>query len=523
MASPSATARPKGGQYTIFEEIGRGGMSTVHRATQASIGREVAIKVLLGSLIAQDPTFLDRFRREVQVTAHLQHPHILPVYDFGETSGHPYIVMSYVKGGTLSDRIRQGPMSLSEVLPILSQIADALDFSHSKGVIHRDFKPSNVLLDEEGNAYLTDFGLAKVSDAALELTGSALVGTPDYMAPDLASSDGLSPSVDIYALGVTLFQMLTGHVPYKASTPMGILMAHLSQPVPGVRVERPDLPEAVQQIIATAMAKRAEDRYATAGTLAEALRAAAKEPQHTPHALLFTDIQGQVIFVNNVLLKLMGRGEGEIRSVIGRPVHDVLGIRPEAARQLIQEVARIGRVYSRAIDLRDRDEKIISVLCTGEATYDEKGDCIGADLSFRSTSEAAQAAVRLTGKAAGMDTADRTYLQLYFTSQLDALRVLLLRVGGPRLGQTMDRILNEASARNSWPIRVTDGRVDIDALGAETHAYHALLAKGISYARGVIGPKIVERQMRAVDEQMGERSRDLANQLGLRELISTKP
>ena len=517
MASPSATARPQVGQYTIFEEIGRGGMSTVHRATQASIGREVAVKVLLGSLVSQDPTFLDRFRREVQVTAHLQHPHILPVYDFGEANGHPYIVMSYVKGGTLSDRIRQGPMSLSEILPVLSQIADALDFSHSKGVIHRDFKPSNVLVDEEGNAYLTDFGLAKVSDAALELTGSALVGTPDYMAPDLASSDGLSPAVDIYALGVTLFQMLTGHVPFRASTPMGTLMAHLSQPIPDVRAERADLPDAVQQIIATAMAKKAEDRYATAGTLAEALRAAAKEPQHTPHALLFTDIQGQVIFVNNFLLKLMGRGEGEIRSLIGRPVHEVLGIRPEAARLLIQEVARIGRVYSRAIDLRDHDGKTISVLCTGEATYDEKGDCIGADLSFRSPNEAFAAA--LVGKATSMDTGDRSYLQLYFTSQLDALRVLLLRVGGQRLGQTLDRILNEASQRNGWPIRVTDGRVEVDTLWAETHVYHALLAKAVHYAQGVIGPKIVERQMRAVDEQMGERSRDLANQLGLRELI----
>ena len=522
MASPSPTARPHVGQYSIFEEIGRGGMSTVHRATQASIGREVAIKVLLGSLVTQDPTFLDRFHREVQVTAHLQHPHILPVYDFGETNGHPYIVMSYVKGGTLSDRIRQGPMSLSEVLPILSQVADALDFSHSKGVIHRDFKPSNVLLDEEGNVYLTDFGLAKVSDAALELTGSALVGTPDYMAPDLASADGLSPAVDIYAVGVTLFQMLTGHVPFKASTPMGTLMAHLSQPVPDLRVERPDLPEVVQQIITTAMAKKAEDRYPTAGALAEALRAAAKEPQHTPHALLFTNIQGQVIFVNNFLLKLMGRGESEIRSLIGRPVHEVLGIRPEAARQLIQEVARIGRVYSRAIDLRDRDGKLISVLCTGEATYDEKGDCIGADLSFRGTSEGVLAASSAAGTAASMDTADRTYLQLYFTSQLEALRVLLMRVGGQRLGQTMDRILNEACTRNSWTIKVTDGRVDIDPLGTETPVYHALLAKAVSYAQGVIGSKIVERQMREVDEQMGERSRDLASQLGLRELIGTK-
>ncbi|HLB64470.1 MAG TPA: protein kinase [Anaerolineales bacterium] len=522
MAIPTESPRPRLGQYVILEQIGRGGMSVVFRASQESIGREVAVKVLHSSLIQQDPTFLDRFQREVKVCAFLQHPHILPVYDYGQNSGRPFIVMAFVRGGSLDDRIRQGPMSLSEVLPIVGQVADALDFAHAKGVVHRDFKPSNVLLDENGNAYLSDFGLAKVSDAALQLTGSALLGTPDYMAPDLASSEPLSPSVDIYALGITLYQMLTGHVPFTASTPMGVLLAHLSQPVPDVRLERPDLPEAVQQIIATAMAKKANERYGSAGNLAEALRTAAKEPQHTPHALLFTDVQGQVIFVNSQLLRLVNRAEVDVRSVIGKPLHDVLGIAPDAARGLVQDVARIGRLYNRGLDLRGRDGATLPVLCTAEATYDEKGDCIGADLSLRAARDSEASSLEWSVTPDRLDTGERTYLQLYFSSHVNGLRVLLLRVGGPRLGQTLDRILNETSARNDWPVRVNDGKLEVNLLKAETHVYHALLAKAVAYAVKVIGSKMVGRQMKLVDEQMGQVSIDLASRLGLRELLDTQ-
>jgi serine/threonine-protein kinase len=521
MAVPSASPQPRLGQYRILEQIGRGGMSTVFRASQDSIGREVAVKVLHSGLIQQDPTFLERFQREVKVSAFLQHPHILPVYDYGQNGGRPYIVMAYVRGGSLDDRIRQGPMSLSEMLPVVTQVADALDFAHGKGVVHRDFKPSNVLLDENGNAYLSDFGLAKVSDAALQLTGSALLGTPDYMAPDLASSEPLSPSVDIYALGVTIYQMLAGHVPYVASTPMGVLMAHLSQPVPDIRAERADLPEDVQQIIATAMAKKASDRYATAGNLAEAMRTVAKEPQHTPHALLFTDVQGQVIFVNGHLLRLVGRAEADIRSVIGKPLYDVLGISSDAARSLIQDVSRIGRLYNRSLTLQGRAGPPFPVLCTAEATYDEKGECIGADLSLRIAAETGAAAAEWSETPDRLDTGERTYLQLYFTSQVDALRVLVLRVGGPRLGQTLDRILSETAARNAWPVNVGDGRVEVETAKADPHVYHGLLAKAVAYAVKVIGKKMVKRQMELVDEQMGQRSVDLARKLGLLEIIES--
>jgi len=172
------------GQYEIIGEIGHGGMADVYRAVQPSIGREVAIKVLPAHFL-QDRTFLERFMREVKVIAQLQHPRILPVYDFGEQDGLPYIVMAYMPGGTLADRIREAPggLPLDAVAHYVTQIAEALDYAHRRNIIHRDFKPSNVLLDDEENAYLADFGIAKVTEATAQLTGSGIVGTPAYMAP----------------------------------------------------------------------------------------------------------------------------------------------------------------------------------------------------------------------------------------------------------------------------------------------------------------------------------------------------
>jgi hypothetical protein len=295
-------------------------------------------------------------------------------------------------------------------------------------------------------------------------------------------------------------------------------MAHLNNPIPDVRLERPDLPEAVQQVIATSMAKTAKERYATPGNLADALRAAAKEPQHTPHGLLFTDVQGRVIFVNNHLLKLLNRAETEARRIVGRPMHELLGIEPEAARLLVQDIGKIGRVYSRPLEARDAHGSSILLLCTGEATYDDKGVCIGADLSLRSTAEPAAAAPS-TPQAASYDTSEKSYIQLYFTSQIDALRVLLVRVGGPRLGNTLDRIIQETSERNGWPVVVHDGRVEADLRRVEVLVYHALLAKAVAYVVSVVGPALVERQMSLVDAHMGPRSLELASQMGLRELL----
>ena len=255
------------GQYEIVEEIARGGMATVYRARQASIGRDVAIKVLPAKF-THDKSFIDRFNREVEVIAQLQHPHILPVYDFGEYEGMPYIVMAYIKGGTLTDRIVNGPMEPGEVTRMVKQIADALDFAHSQGIVHRDFKPGNVLLDERGNTYLADFGLARITEGSSDITGTMIIGTPHYMAPEQARSAEVTGLVDIYALGVTIYEMLTGQAPFKAPTAAGVLVAHITEPIPDIRASRPDLPDYVQTVVENSMAKEAGDRYGSSGNLA---------------------------------------------------------------------------------------------------------------------------------------------------------------------------------------------------------------------------------------------------------------
>ncbi|HEC23072.1 MAG TPA: hypothetical protein ENI95_09155 [Chloroflexi bacterium] len=264
------------GPYEIVDKIGHGGMADVYRAVQPSIGREVAIKVLPAHFL-QDPSFLQRFTREVRVISRLQHPRILPVYDFGEQDGLPYIVMAYMSSGTLADLIKATPggLSLGETARLIGQIAEGLDFAHEKGIIHRDLKPSNILLDEKTNAYLSDFGIAKVTEATAQLTGSGIVGTPAYMAPEMAGMGGVTPLVDVYALGVVLFQMLTGKYPYEADTPMGILMAHVAHPIPDPREIRPDLPDDTRYIVERALAKDPLDRYQSAGELAADLQVVA--------------------------------------------------------------------------------------------------------------------------------------------------------------------------------------------------------------------------------------------------------
>lgn len=263
------------GQYEIERQLGQGGMATVYLAQQKSIGRTVAIKIMPQHFL-HDPSFLQRFEREVKVIASLQHPRVLPVYDYGQIENRPYIVMAYMSGSTLADQIQEGPLPLEHIIRLTDQIAEGLDHAHRKGIIHRDFKPSNVLLDENGNAYLADFGIAKITESTAQLTGSGIVGTPSYMAPEMAERGDISPSIDIYALGVTLFQMLTGKYPFQGDTPIRVMMAHASDPIPDVRELRPDLPTAITEVVKKAMAKRPENRYATAGDLANDLRRAAQ-------------------------------------------------------------------------------------------------------------------------------------------------------------------------------------------------------------------------------------------------------
>jgi WD40 repeat protein len=267
------------GAYEIRRELGRGGMAVVYLAYQPQMEREVAIKVLPREFL-HDPTFLERFRREARAIARLSHPHILSVYDSGEQDGLPFIVMAYVPGGSLAERTRAA-MPLNEVARIVRQIADALDYAHDQGIIHRDLKPANVLLDRQGNIYLTDFGIAKAMEATAQLTGSRIIGTPAYMAPETTRKGSLTRRVDVYALGVTLFEMLTGSLPYEGDTPVGTLLAHVTEPIPDVRKLQPGLPNVVQAIIEQAMAKDPDDRFPSAGVLAEALEAAVRGEEVT--------------------------------------------------------------------------------------------------------------------------------------------------------------------------------------------------------------------------------------------------
>jgi branched-chain amino acid transport system substrate-binding protein len=260
------------GQYRVIEQIGLGGMATVYKAYQANMDRYVALKALPRHFM-HDPTFLGRFEREARTIARLEHPHILPVHDYGHHEGVPYLVMRYVEGGALSDLLRQHPegLPLAEAARLIGQIASALDYAHQQGVIHRDIKPSNMLLDRTGNVLLTDFGIAKIAEATVQFTGQGTVGTPAYMSPEQAMGKELTPATDVYSLGVVLFEMLTGRVPYQAETPIAVINAHIYNPLPLPRSLRPDMPEMVERVLLKALAKVPEARYQTAGEMAAAL------------------------------------------------------------------------------------------------------------------------------------------------------------------------------------------------------------------------------------------------------------
>ncbi|MCC6190593.1 MAG: protein kinase [Anaerolineales bacterium] len=262
------------GPYRLVAKLGEGGMGAVYKAEQPAVHRTVAVKVLSANF-ASDPDALDRFRRELDIIAQLEHPHILPVYDFGEVDGSPYIVMRYMGGGSLHDRLRAGPLPQAEVLDILEQVAQALDFAHARDVIHRDLKPANVLLDESGNAYLADFGLAKTMAGTRDLTATgAILGTPAYMSPEQARGEKLDARSDVYSFAVLAYQALARQLPFTATTAMEYIQKHLTEAPASIRDAVPEYPPAVDGVLGAAMAKARGQRPATAGALMRALRPA---------------------------------------------------------------------------------------------------------------------------------------------------------------------------------------------------------------------------------------------------------
>src|SRR5919199_206942 len=234
--------------YTLFEPVGHGGMAVVYRARQESLDRTVAVKVLSENLAASTE-FMERFRREARTAANLRHPNVITVHDFGEDErGVPYLVLEYIEGPTLADLMDAG-LDDGRIPGLLDQIAAGLDYAHARGVIHRDIKPGNVLITEDGRAVLADFGLAWLLEGAhLTLTGG-VIGTPEYMAPEQAGGGEVDSRCDVYALGVVLYEMLVGERPFAAETPIGVLLKHLQAPAPSVLDARPDLPAAVADVL----------------------------------------------------------------------------------------------------------------------------------------------------------------------------------------------------------------------------------------------------------------------------------
>ncbi len=262
------------GPYQIVAPLGEGGMAAVYKAYQPSMERFVAIKVLPRQM-AHSEEFIARFKREARLLAQLQHPHILSVFDYGESDGYTYIAMPFVQSGTLADLLKTRKLSLPEIRKIITQIGDALGYAHVRGMIHRDIKPSNVLIDESGNCLLTDFGLARMAEATSKLTSSgAIMGTPAYMSPEQGTGNPLDGRSDIYSLGIILYEMITGRVPFAAETPIAIVFKHIQDPLPSARKLAPNLSEELELVLLKSLAKSPADRYQSAEEFVQAVQMA---------------------------------------------------------------------------------------------------------------------------------------------------------------------------------------------------------------------------------------------------------
>jgi len=264
------------GPYQVVEQGGRGGMATVFKAYQPALERNVAIKVL-PEFLADDPQFCERFRREAVAVAKLRHPGILAVFDHGEFEGQPYIVTEFVEGGTFADELGK-PIALGRALEVLGSVASALDYAHQRGILHRDVKPSNILIGKDGGAVLGDFGLARMMATNERLTRlDMVVGTPEYMSPEQCAGRETGPASDQYSLGVVAFEALTGHVPYHAETPAAVMLAQMQSPLPAARSVNAAVTPAVESALERALAKEAADRFPDCSSFVQALERSSSE------------------------------------------------------------------------------------------------------------------------------------------------------------------------------------------------------------------------------------------------------
>ncbi|HMV87053.1 MAG TPA: serine/threonine-protein kinase [Blastocatellia bacterium] len=277
------------GRYEIKNLLGKGGMASVYRAFDPMFERDVAVKVLPRDLL-HEQDFYERFRREAKLIAGLENQAIVPVYDFGEQDDQPYIVMRLMAGGSLANRLERGPFSLSRASAILTRLAAALDRAHARGIIHRDLKPANFLLDEDSDPYIADFGIAKLLTGGGTHQRTVIMGTPAYMSPEQWSDDPLDRRCDVYALGVILFEMVTGQLPYQASSAPALMNKHINAPIPRIHPLR----SSIQPVLDRTLAKNREDRYATAGELAqdlaEIVRKETAPAPRAPHVVVWPPI-----------------------------------------------------------------------------------------------------------------------------------------------------------------------------------------------------------------------------------------
>ncbi len=261
------------GPYRIVEQLGQGGMATVYKAFHAALDRYVALKALHPAF-GEDPNFQARFQREARLVAKLEHPHIVPVYDYAEHEGRPYLVMKFIEGDTLKPRLAKGPLNSAEIMAVVESVGSALAYAHKQGILHRDIKPSNVLIGLDGNIWLADFGLARIAQAAeLTLSSDMIMGTPQYISPEQAMGEKkLDEGTDIYSFGVMLYEMVVGRVPFNADTPFAIIHDHIYSPLPLPRTINPKVPEPVERVLLKALAKDRTDRYSDVDSLVQAFK-----------------------------------------------------------------------------------------------------------------------------------------------------------------------------------------------------------------------------------------------------------
>ena len=350
------------GSYEIVEVVGQGGMGTVYRAYQPTVDRFVAVKVLRLDGDA-DPAAPGRFQREARLIARLEHPHLLPVYDFDSAHDPPYLVMRYLEGCTLKEVLEQTRLSPAEAAFLLSQIATPLDYAHRQGVVHQDIKPSNVMLDLEGHLFVTDFGIARLVGQTDQ--PSTALGTPDYMAPEQALGQSeIDHRADIYALGALLFQLLTGRPPfYDLDTPLEIIRAHVDRPAPSARSLDPNLPPALDQVIATAMAKSPADRFQHLPEFLTAINDVLGPPLQELPPKLSTTVQE----IRDELAQQQAERQAELESIMAtfaaqRGLDPTTAMQPAPTEQLKQVTVLFANLAEYSEQLSHQDVELAQAL-----------------------------------------------------------------------------------------------------------------------------------------------------------------